>query len=331
MGERIFRVSEYDFIGDVHGCADKLTGLLGKMGYVRRHRAYRQAGRTAVFVGDLIDRGPEQVEVLTIVRSMVDAGSALAVMGNHEFNAISYVTPDPRNIGDYMRTRRGPSGLKNQKQHAEFLQQVGEDSSKHFETIAWFKSLPLWLDLGAVRVVHACWHLDSMTALTDFELPTDLLPAEFFVNANTKGSDAYKAVEVLLKGPEVDLRPRGPYLDKERNPRFFARIRWWDPAAVTLRALAEIPSDAVGPDDLPFPLLPDEPSNAAEAYRYADDVPVFFGHYWFHGTPTLAGPHTACLDFSAVRDGPLVAYRWEGESILRNEHLVSFGDNTTDG
>ena len=85
-----------DFIGDVHGCADKLLGLLRALGYDEHGRAFAHPDRTAVFVGDLIDRGPQQVEVLNIVRSMVAAGSARALMGNHEFNAISYVTPDPR-------------------------------------------------------------------------------------------------------------------------------------------------------------------------------------------------------------------------------------------
>jgi hypothetical protein len=48
--------------------------------------------RQAIFVGDLIDRGPRQVESVEIVRSMVDAGAAQIAMGNHEFNAIAYAT-----------------------------------------------------------------------------------------------------------------------------------------------------------------------------------------------------------------------------------------------
>lgn len=79
----------YDIIGDVHGHDAALTGLLQKMGYREQDLVWRHPERTAIFVGDFIDRGPGQLETLRIVRSMVDAGSALAVMGNHEFNAIA--------------------------------------------------------------------------------------------------------------------------------------------------------------------------------------------------------------------------------------------------
>ena len=52
--------------------------------------------RQAIFVGDLIDRGPEQIESVRIAQTMVEAGSAQIVLGNHEFNAIAYATPDVR-------------------------------------------------------------------------------------------------------------------------------------------------------------------------------------------------------------------------------------------
>ena len=52
----------------------------------------RHSERTMIFVGDFIDRGPDQREVLRIVRSMCEAGAAKAVMGNHEFNAIGWAT-----------------------------------------------------------------------------------------------------------------------------------------------------------------------------------------------------------------------------------------------
>ncbi|KOV26821.1 polynucleotide kinase-phosphatase [Streptomyces sp. XY152] len=71
----------FDVIGDVHGCAAELEALLGKLGYVDgRH----PEGRTAVFVGDLVDRGPDSPGVLRRVMAMVKAGDALCVPGNHE-------------------------------------------------------------------------------------------------------------------------------------------------------------------------------------------------------------------------------------------------------
>ena len=68
--------------------------------------AYRHSQRSAIFVGDLIDRGPGQLRVLEIVKSMVDTGSAQIVMGNHEFNAICYDTEHPVGSGQFLRPHK---------------------------------------------------------------------------------------------------------------------------------------------------------------------------------------------------------------------------------
>ncbi|WP_371564927.1 polynucleotide kinase-phosphatase [Streptomyces canus] len=71
----------FDIVGDIHGCASELESLLGKLGYVD---GVHPDGRTAVFVGDLVDRGPDSPGVLRRVMSMVKSGNALCVPGNHE-------------------------------------------------------------------------------------------------------------------------------------------------------------------------------------------------------------------------------------------------------
>ncbi|MDX2764606.1 polynucleotide kinase-phosphatase [Streptomyces europaeiscabiei] len=71
----------FDIVGDIHGCASELDSLLGKLGYVD---GTHPQGRTAVFVGDLVDRGPDSPGVLRRVMSMVGSGDALCVPGNHE-------------------------------------------------------------------------------------------------------------------------------------------------------------------------------------------------------------------------------------------------------
>ncbi|MEU4095993.1 polynucleotide kinase-phosphatase [Streptomyces sp. NPDC026673] len=71
----------FDIIGDIHGCSSELETLLGKLGYVD---GAHPEGRTAVFVGDLVDRGPDSPGVLRRVMGMVAAGTALCVPGNHE-------------------------------------------------------------------------------------------------------------------------------------------------------------------------------------------------------------------------------------------------------
>ncbi|GAA1433222.1 polynucleotide kinase-phosphatase [Streptomyces thermospinosisporus] len=71
----------FDIIGDIHGCSSELEALLGKLGYVD---GAHPEGRTAVFVGDLVDRGPDSPGVLRRVMGMVKSGNALCVPGNHE-------------------------------------------------------------------------------------------------------------------------------------------------------------------------------------------------------------------------------------------------------
>ncbi len=92
----------FDIIGDVHGCADELRELLGRLGYdemiMMCHEPGWQnlafvhpAGRKAVFVGDLVDRGPKVLDVLSIVRNMTIFGSAICVPGNHDMKLLKWL------------------------------------------------------------------------------------------------------------------------------------------------------------------------------------------------------------------------------------------------
>ena len=83
----------FDIIGDIHGCAGELEGLLDKLGYRVEHdgdighRNYTVTppeGRRAIFLGDLVDRGPRSPDVLRLVKAMVEAEDAFCVIGNHE-------------------------------------------------------------------------------------------------------------------------------------------------------------------------------------------------------------------------------------------------------
>lgn len=77
----------FDIIGDVHGCADELQALLDQLGYTDTPRRHAD-GRKVVFLGDLVDRGPAIPEVLRTAMSMVRAGTALCVPGNHEMKLL---------------------------------------------------------------------------------------------------------------------------------------------------------------------------------------------------------------------------------------------------
>lgn len=306
----------YDVIGDVHGHADELTALLAQMGYRHDDDAWRHPTRTAVFVGDLIDRGPQQRATVEIARAMTEARTAQVVLGNHEFNAIAWHTADPDEPGIHLR----PHTPKNDRQHREFLTQVGEGSDLHHEILDWFMTMPLWLDLTGLRVVHACWDPMAMAELADL-LGPDQTPTAELVRAASRADDpAHGAVEHLLKGPEVDLPD--PYLDKDDNPRHRARFAWWNPAADLLSSAALLPGGVTTLVGDPYPTLPDT-AIEPPVPPYRDEVPVLYGHYWETGTPRTSGPRTACVDYSAGKGGPLVAYRWSGETLLDDDNFVS--------
>jgi protein phosphatase len=80
----------FDIIGDVHGCFDELAELLGRLGYAADAEGVwsHAGGRKAVFVGDLVDRGPRVLDCLGLVMGMVKAGSALCVPGNHDMKLL---------------------------------------------------------------------------------------------------------------------------------------------------------------------------------------------------------------------------------------------------
>lgn len=319
----------FDLIGDIHGQADMLTALLRRLGYRESRGAWRHPERSVIFLGDFIDRGPEQVRTVTIARRMLDAGSASAVMGNHELNAIAWFTPDPRGNGDYLRPRVDPvRGPKNRRQHARFLAEVEDRPALHRELIDWFMTLPLWLDLPGLRAVHACWHAPFIDWLAPQLRPQRQLHPELLADASTPPANEreqddpaptlFKAVEAILKGLEVPLPPPHAFTDKDHHRRHRVRVRWWDPRATDYRSAALV-------DEATRALLPADPLPPFARLCVPDDKPVFFGHYWLTGTPAALSPRAACLDYSAGLGGALVAYRWDGEESLSDDRFVSVG------
>lgn len=86
----------FDIIGDVHGCAHELLELLGALGYQRSGSEEAPvldppSGRTAIFLGDLVDRGPDSPKVLKVVMDMVARGRALCVPGNHDVKLLKWL------------------------------------------------------------------------------------------------------------------------------------------------------------------------------------------------------------------------------------------------
>lgn len=307
----------YDLIGDLHGEASKLRLMLDLLGYRHVRGAYRHPrGRKVVFVGDLIDRGPAQIEVFQIVRDMVYAGSAHCVMGNHEYNAIGYMTLAEGSSDKYL-FERSRKGVLN---HTEFLRQVGEASALHLEMIEFFKRLPVALDLGGVRVVHAWWHQPYVDLVSRQTLPGEPMPNAFLQKAFVKGTPENRAMEGLTKGLELFIPEGTKFKDDAGGKRKHLRIKWWERKKLSYRE-AFMPPDGVWENaDV---LEQDVPEHLWIGHTEKHEVPLFIGHYWMSGHPVALTPTIACLDYSVAKKGPLVGYRWHGESILQPENFVS--------
>lgn len=304
----------YDIIGDVHGQDGKLEALLKKLGYRVKDGAWRHPqGRMALFLGDLIDRGPGQVEVLTIVRDMIEAGSGRSILGNHEWNAVGFGSRDPEK-GDWLR----PRSANKTYQHKAFLEQVGIDSPLHRELVEWFKTLPPFLDLGNLRACHAWWNPDSIARIGAAMDGEGQIAEGYMVESFRKGSASWVDMEAVTKGWEIRLPEGAAFLDPSGIERRDIRVRWWDGDAADYRAAALVP-------DAERERIPDIPLPAEVRLGAVGDVPNFVGHYWLTGTPGVQNATTAVLDFGAAIKGPLVAYRWDGESMLGNDKLVWVG------
>jgi len=295
----------YDLIGDIHGHADALLQLLRQLGYSKQKGVYRHPERQAIFLGDFIDRGPQIRETLEIVRPMIDAGAALAVMGNHELNALAFHTPDPDKPGEHLR----PHNEKNSHQHAETMRQVPAGELASY--LEWFRTLPLWLELDGLRAVHACWDERMISHVEDRPVSTEFLAA-----ACRAGGELFGPVETLLKGKEARLPPGITITDKDGQPRSSTRVRWFDdPVGHTYGSYSMEPVDCGLP-------LPQSVVDEAAPYSQAEK-PVFVGHYWMRGSrPTLLSPNVACVDWSVARSGFLCGYRWDGEQELDESRFV---------
>ncbi|MFG0266096.1 MAG: metallophosphoesterase [Rhodopirellula sp. JB055] len=293
-----------DIIGDIHGHAGELKALLASLGYRRHGTGFRHSERSGVFAGDFVDRGPEIGEVIAIARAMVDSGDARAVMGNHEYNAIAFHTRRPGTLDEWFR----PHSAKNRKQHQATLDQLSPRELD--DAIAWFQTLPVAIELGGFRVVHAAWR-DQPIATIDRELRSrGRFTPEFLTESERKGSDLHAAIEDVLKGPELKLPAGHRIVDKAGHSRDTVRVKWYEsPNQRTYRDYH------FGSDDVPDLAIDPTLLRGMTGYP-AEAPPVFVGHYWLTGTPVPLAANVACTDYSVAKAGKLVAYRWDGEAVL---------------
>lgn len=300
-------MTNYDFIGDIHGHANELEKLLTKLGYERINGVYAHEYRKAFFVGDFIDRGPNIRHVLQIVKAMCDHGSAKTVLGNHEYNALCYHTVNKD--GNPLRSH----SAKNISQHRATLQQFEDHKDEWIAYLQWFLTLPLFYEEESFRVAHACWDEECINILKK-ELTDGRFCLENLRKSAEKSSRLFEAVEITLKGKEVEMPDGLSFHDKDGNIRNQIRVKWWLNALETNFKEYSI---------LSIEDLPDHNKGLHEvSYYQPTEKPVFFGHYWLKGNPNLYRGNICCLDYSVAKGGHLAAYRYNGAQVLSNQQFV---------
>lgn len=298
-----------DIIGDIHGYCSKLEELLKKMNYEKMNGAWKHPERKVIFVGDYIDRGPEIRETLRLVRNMVEAGAAIALMGNHEYNALAYHTPDGK--GGFLREHVADKT----HQHSATLAQFYFYRDEWDSFLSWFRQLPIYYENDQLRCVHACWdqeHIDWLKA-NKYNTMTDQL----LFDSHNRDKHAYRVIEETLKGKEFDIPEKYQWKDKDGHLRKANRIKWWVKPHGS--KWGEFLFNC--PDELKVKEF--DAIIKVNVYP-ADAPPVFFGHYWLEDKfPVIQSSNVICVDYSVAKQGALVAYRWSGEGEIDNKHFVS--------
>lgn len=305
----------YDLIGDVHGCGATLGSLLERLGYHPRGGVYRHPRRKVIFLGDLIDRGPRIRLAVSIARRMVEEGEAHIVMGNHEYNALAYCHRASGSLGrEWLRehTPRHNHIIK------ETLEQYRDHPEEWEEALAWFLDIPLCLEFDGLRVVHACWDPPLVEALRR-EHPDGRIDEDFLTASVVPGTLEFRILDRLTRGTHLPL-PEGLEIQSgDGFSRRSFRAHFWARQPQTWGDVIFQPDSL--PDDLECRELSDE-ERSRLSYYGPEQPPLFIGHYWCEGIPALPTANIACLDYSAVKFGRLVAYRWSGEPRLDADHFV---------
>ncbi|WP_049630170.1 metallophosphoesterase [Cellvibrio sp. pealriver] len=308
----------YDLIGDVHGCAHTLERLLQTLGYQKIGGVYRHRQRQVIFLGDIVDRGPRIREALHLVRDMVEQGSALMILGNHEFNAITYCTST--GSGGYLR----PHTAANARQIAETLEQFANYSQEWQSFIRWFVELPLFLEIEhpltrqLFRAVHACWD-QTLIDLHCARYGDGHIDWTFVLESAEPGSLAALTKQRLTGGVDLPLPDGMTMTSSDGYTRRAFRTKFWGHEARTYGQLLFQPDPI--PEHIAMAEISEEHRSQMVYYDHAQP-PLFVGHYWLKGQPRPLAPNLACLDYSAVKFGRLVAYRMDGEAQLQANKFV---------
>jgi len=322
-----------DVIGDVHGELEALLALFGRLGV---DPDACTATRPLVFVGDLVDRGPDSVGVVDVVARLCEAGLAHAVLGNHELNLLA----GDRKEGNGWFEGRDDDLAQFDGESRPFASRHAT-SNERDRIRSFLAERPLALERDDLRIVHACWSDDAVRRL----------PLE---------GDAASLAAEWQKTIDDDLTARGLRARATEERRAFAWLK--DQHVRPTRHLAAVAEvDAVRQGGNPVKLLtsgaevmvpPGDHFFVGGKWRFVTrdawwrrpvDRPTIVGHYWRRRGAAIEGKRAVwddvppfawsgnvfCVDYSVGRRylerfrgrdrdfvGGLAALRWPERTLV---------------
>lgn len=283
----------FDIIGDVHGHIDKLEDLLTNLGYEQTSSGWSKQNHIAVFVGDLIDKGPSPAAVLNTVVSMVENKNALMVIGNHELNWINDAAHYTHDIEQFF------AATNKHYDRYSITEEFSDDPGQLISVFNWLREQPLYIDLPNLRAVHACWNQEAIELLQQSGITC--MDDNALDAYKERYSDLYLAIDLVVAGC-MHTFPKEPIkYSSFRSIR--QRICWFPLTTVRINPIELQPIAVEHP---PYP---------------QDAAPVFFGHYALDGEPDLLAENVVGVDFSAAYDGSLIAYRLLPNTVLHKQYF----------
>lgn len=257
-----------DIVGDIHGELTALQTLMRQLGYdaCGNHPQHRKL----VFIGDLVDRGPDSNGVIQLVQALIETGNAYSILGNHEINLL---IDDIKDGSGWFFDERYTADLKN---YAPFQRTPPERRQAVRDFLG---SLPVALVREDIRVVHAAWTTPAVKAIQ--ELPIGTI-AEQYKTWEYAAQSAAEASGLYERYQAEKARWAAQLEDEKNPPPFLHAIAEYEATQQMVNPLKVLTSGVEQQAETAF--------FAGNRWRFSDRVnwwdnyeektPVIIGHYW---------------------------------------------------
>ena len=264
--ERLFE-GPIDIIGDVHGEITAMRHLLYKLGY--DESGHHRAGRRLVFLGDLVDRGPDSPGVVEAVIQLIKSGAAQCVLGNHELNIVL----------DRPMHGNGWIIQPNPKEKPGTLQSQVASPANVGKYTDFFASLPLVLENDSLRIAHACWSADAVKMIQRY---TDQPTRDLYAQFQQQYHDYISQDQFSRALNAEQSRYGGELTNPDACPPILPTIAQQEVLAQSLNPIRTLTTSSMVAASTPFFGGGRWRMAERDAWwdAYLDEKPVIIGHFW---------------------------------------------------